>query len=87
MAATTTAVAAAAASVLALVGVKKVYSAITAERGLTLPSLRGANLLKCAYPEDYYPGTPFPLLSLPHPIAFSSPLLTLDYISINRRLN
>ena len=74
MAATTTAVAAAAASVLALVGVKKVYSAITAERGLTLPSLRAANLLKCAYPEDYYPGTPtrssHPLThSLFHPLS------------------
>jgi hypothetical protein len=48
--------AAAAASVLALLGAKKVYSEITAHRGTVLPSLRAANLLKCAYPEDYYPG-------------------------------
>ncbi|KAG0294846.1 hypothetical protein BGZ96_000335 [Linnemannia gamsii] len=63
MAATTSVVVAAAASVLALVGVKKVCSAITAERGLTLPSLRAANLLKCAYPEDYYPGGEYAELS------------------------
>lgn len=55
--AATSVVVAAAASVLALVGVKKICTAITAERSLTLPSLRAANLLKCAYPEDYYPGT------------------------------
>ncbi|KAF9911683.1 hypothetical protein EC991_002801 [Linnemannia zychae] len=61
MAATTTAVAAA--SVLALLGAKKVYTAITANRGRTLPSLRAANLLKCAYPEDYYPGGQYADLS------------------------
>ncbi|KAF9922166.1 hypothetical protein FBU30_007769 [Linnemannia zychae] len=62
MAASTT-LAVAAASVLALVGVKKVYSSITAKRGLTLPSLRAANLVKCAYPEDYYPGGEYADLS------------------------
>ncbi|KAG0368399.1 hypothetical protein BGX24_002845 [Mortierella sp. AD032] len=61
--ATTSVVVAAAASVLALVGAKKVYSAITAKPSLTLPSLRAANLLKCAYPEDYYPGGEYAKLS------------------------
>ncbi|KAG0209526.1 hypothetical protein BGX33_005475 [Mortierella sp. NVP41] len=63
MAATSTVVTAAATSVLTLFGAKKVYSAVTAECGLTLPSLRAANLLKCAYPEDYYPGGEFANLS------------------------
>ncbi|KAF9134873.1 hypothetical protein BGW39_005588 [Mortierella sp. 14UC] len=61
MASTTSA--AAAASVLALLGAKRIYSAISAHRGLALPSLRAANLLKCAYPEDYYPGGQYAELS------------------------
>ncbi|KAG0278114.1 hypothetical protein BGZ95_004709 [Linnemannia exigua] len=63
MAATTSVVVAAAASVLALVGVKTAYSAVTAQRGQALPSLRAANLLKSAYPEDYYPGGEYAELS------------------------
>lgn len=82
MATTTSVVAAAAASVLALVGVKRVCSAITAQRGLTLPSLRAANLPKCAYPEDYYPGTlthslTLSLLPCPHPS------LLFDHVPLN----
>ncbi|KAF9336437.1 hypothetical protein BG006_008718 [Podila minutissima] len=60
MAATTILTATAAASALfAAVGARKVYSSITAERGLVLPSLRALSSQESsssAYPEDYYPG-------------------------------
>lgn len=88
MAATTSVVAAAAASVLALVGVKKVCSAITAQRGLTLPSLRAANLPKCAYPEDYYPGTPthssYPIT---HPPCLPPSSLSTMFLSITSSID
>lgn len=48
--------AAAASIILATVGAKKVYASLTANRGLTLPSLRSVAPEKCAYPEDLYPG-------------------------------
>ncbi|KAF9381136.1 hypothetical protein CPC16_009987 [Podila verticillata] len=59
MAATLITATAAASALLAVVGVRKVYKSITAERGLVLPSLRALpsqESSKSAYPEDYYPG-------------------------------
>ncbi|KAG0084926.1 hypothetical protein BGZ92_009454 [Podila epicladia] len=67
MAATTFLTATAAASaLLAVVGARKVYSSITAERGLILPSLRALSSQESsssAYPEDYYPGGDYAELS------------------------
>jgi len=60
MAATVITATAAASTLLAVVGVRKVYKSITAERGLVLPSLRALpsqESSNSAYPEDYYPGT------------------------------
>lgn len=60
MAATLITATAAASTLLAVVGARKVYKSITAERGLVLPSLRALSSQESsnsAYPEDYYPGT------------------------------
>ncbi|KAG0045137.1 hypothetical protein BGZ83_009612 [Gryganskiella cystojenkinii] len=53
----------AASTLLAAFGAKKAYSSLTAQRGLTLPSLRSVAPEKCAYPEDYYPGGAYAQLS------------------------
>lgn len=53
-------VTAAASAALAGLGARKIYRSITAERGLSLPSLRAVahrSGKNCAYPEDYFPGT------------------------------
>ncbi|KAI7827662.1 Alpha/Beta hydrolase protein [Gamsiella multidivaricata] len=57
-------VAAAASAALAVLGARKVYKSLTAERGCTLPSLRAVTSHSAiAYPEDYYPGGSYADLS------------------------
>ncbi|KAG0313524.1 hypothetical protein BGZ99_008834, partial [Dissophora globulifera] len=52
-------VAAAASAVVAVIGANAAVKSLAAQRGRTLPSLRGVTphtTSNCAYPEDYYPG-------------------------------
>jgi hypothetical protein len=52
-------IAAAASTALVAVGARAAYKSLTAERGLTLPSLKAVTSQMtsgCAYPEDYFPG-------------------------------
>ncbi|KAF9276798.1 hypothetical protein BGZ68_009752 [Mortierella alpina] len=59
-------VTAAASAALAGLGARKIYRSITAERGLSLPSLRAVahrSGKNCAYPEDYFPGGAYAELS------------------------
>ncbi|KAG0255721.1 hypothetical protein BG011_004962 [Mortierella polycephala] len=59
-------VTAAASAVLAVLGARKIHTSITAERGVTLPSLRALppqSTKRAVYPEDYYPGGEYADLS------------------------